>query len=566
MATATDFPVKVVIGVMVYWLGHFKPFIAAGAFIYLLGVLLLIAAQQTGHSVRLLIAAEALLAVSRSLFDGVKEVALLHSAHLEKIPILLAMLSVCDKVGGMIGATIADKVWATVLPNAPKKYLSGEAILSAERDHPFLKEHLSLAPGSPERLVIQKTYDDTQLHTLIAASVAMVIALAAALTMRNVSVFPPRVKPSLRVGNFWKKEWDRRDRHRPSLAVTTEPDMSPLFDCLDRMVAEQVARLETLWARVSEVVYSETKCPQHVADDLLRLFQNTGFSVWDLDRAVSTFKKDIETFWEPRQPTGNGPATTPTASASRPIRPTAQSLPSGGSSAECEICCLHDQLPAEGFIHLHLPIDSICVSASYGNIDMAFLNYAVRPSTAQHTFVTSGEPIYERWSHALSTGVRKAFEEVGVPPPPAFTDVWISQNHEQIEQSPDEQPMSHGWACKLCSIDVDLWVHVHLPAYGLCWTFNWEPGLPTVTLRVGAGTAGSRFGRDSAGLKLTPEQQKRLLTALERCISTELDKHYKNPTEGSRPSASRRPVAIWNGSCGDSSAGPQNTPTGSAVP
>lgn len=149
MATAAETIAKLGVGLLVWWSGRFRHLIVAGGCLYLVGELLQIAAQRIGHSIPLLITAETLLAISRSSFDGVKEIALLHSAHLGDTAILLAMLSVCNKLGGMIGATIADGVWAEALPNAPKNYLSGEAILSAREFTRFLKNTLLSPLGVP---------------------------------------------------------------------------------------------------------------------------------------------------------------------------------------------------------------------------------------------------------------------------------------------------------------------------------------------------------------------------------------------------------------------------------
>lgn len=181
------------IGLLVRAKGYFKPIILVAVPFYCLGEVLMMAAPTLDHSVPKLVFSQILLAISRSSFEAVKEVAILSSSEPIDTAVVLAILSVCDKVGGMIGSTFSDIVWAEALPDAPRKYLSGEAILSAERVHPELQRQLSFPPGSAERIAIQHTYDEAQRITLIIGSVAMVFALGSALAMRNDNILRVRL-------------------------------------------------------------------------------------------------------------------------------------------------------------------------------------------------------------------------------------------------------------------------------------------------------------------------------------------------------------------------------------
>lgn len=180
------------IGLLVREKGYFKPIILAAVPLYCLGEVLMMVAPAFDHSVSRLLFSQILLAIARSSFEAVKEVALLSASEPIDTAVVLAILSVCDKVGGMIGSTFSDIVWAEALPDAPRKYLSAEAISSAERLHPELQRQLSFPPGSAERIAIQHTYDETQRTMLIIGSVAMVFALGCALVMRNDNIL--RVK------------------------------------------------------------------------------------------------------------------------------------------------------------------------------------------------------------------------------------------------------------------------------------------------------------------------------------------------------------------------------------
>lgn len=176
------------IGLLVRQKGYFKPVVLVAVPLYCLGEVLLMAAPRFAHSVPRLVFSLVLLAMARASFEAVKEVALLSASEPGDTAVVLAILSVCDKVGGMIGSTFSDIVWAEALPEAPRKYLSAEAVLSAERVHPELQRHLSYPWGSAERVAIQHTYDEAQRLTLIIGSAAMAFAMGCAVAMRNDNV------------------------------------------------------------------------------------------------------------------------------------------------------------------------------------------------------------------------------------------------------------------------------------------------------------------------------------------------------------------------------------------
>lgn len=129
------------------------------------------------------------MAVARSAIRAVKEVALLSGTPWRQdTTILLAILSLSEKIGGMMGATLSDILWANALPNPPTRYLNGQTILSAERVHPRLAEHLAYPRDSEHRRAMLRTYDTTQRTALIVAGVAMIFSLVCVLGMEDVDV------------------------------------------------------------------------------------------------------------------------------------------------------------------------------------------------------------------------------------------------------------------------------------------------------------------------------------------------------------------------------------------
>lgn len=189
---------------------------------------------------------------------------MLYYASADDSAVILAFLSLAEKLGGMVGATVSDKMWTSVLPNGPKRYLSAEAVLSAERTHPLLKQHLSYAIGSRERSAIQQAYNDVQRNSLIASCVIMAIGMACALVLRdiNVLVTPPRPRfRSLYLHDLGLKV----DLPTPP-STSIQPGLFKLRKMAASMLKSYTANYGSVLQLRDQIANSMTPAPQYVAD------------------------------------------------------------------------------------------------------------------------------------------------------------------------------------------------------------------------------------------------------------------------------------------------------------
>lgn len=79
--------------------------------------------------------------------------------------------------------------------------------------------------------------------------------------------------------------------------------------------------------------------------------------------------------------------------------------------------------------------------------------------------------------------------------------------------------MFRGEFCARCCIDTRSWVHVHLPTYGLCWTFRWVRGSRRQLSRLGTHPG-------VAQVDMSTEQTIQLRAALETRIRIRLWEFY----------------------------------------
>lgn len=176
------------VGAFVQRTGLIRPILLVAVPTYLLGGLLMILGPACGHSFILLTIAQGLMATAHSIFETVRQVALLSGTEAADLGTLLALLNMSERLGKMMGSTAAHVVWATVLPNPPKTYLTVDITLFPEKTHPLLEKHLSYEDGSADKTSIVHAYDRVQLVMFAAGCIAMLFAWGYIQTMRAVDV------------------------------------------------------------------------------------------------------------------------------------------------------------------------------------------------------------------------------------------------------------------------------------------------------------------------------------------------------------------------------------------
>lgn len=249
---------------------------------------------------------------------------------------------------------------------------------------------------------------------------------------------------------------------------------------------------------------------------------------------------------------------------------------------ECELCRAHEKSTAAGFVHLHYPRDHDCVSAAYGDDGTTYLLYREDRATVTRLQQT-GRPLaipkklyrkHKLLSQALDGALQDAFREAGLKPPPCIavptaepptttdedsaagahcpaagaTEAQVAPHSteeardvqragellEHVSIASDQAsasqlalsrkplgryPVFRGELCDRCCLDTGSWVHVHLPSYGLCWTFRWVRGLRRELSRLGTDPG-------TAQTEITTEQAINLRKAVERNVRIRLESFY----------------------------------------
>ncbi|KAJ9137254.1 MFS general substrate transporter [Pleurostoma richardsiae] len=159
---------------------RYKHAICAGSFVYLAGIGLMIGYRTEDASVAQLVATQVALGVGAGMLNmpaqlGVQTAASSHHQHIAAATAVF--LTLCE-MGAAVGAAISGAVWGRLVPAKLEQYLPEGSKGKAAEIYASVVKARSYAVGSPERLAINRAYQETMTRLLtIAAGVCVPIVL-----------------------------------------------------------------------------------------------------------------------------------------------------------------------------------------------------------------------------------------------------------------------------------------------------------------------------------------------------------------------------------------------------
>ena len=183
--TFTSTVTAICISVIIKYTRHYKFYITAGACIYLMGIGLMIRYRSPGSSTGQIVGTQIAVGVGGGMLNvpaqlGV-QAAVSHSDVASATAIFLTIL----ELGGAVGNSISGAVWTANLPAKLTQFLPPDAQLDAALIFGNLTIAKSYVRGSPERLAIERSYQETMDILLIIAACLSVPLIPLSLLMRN---------------------------------------------------------------------------------------------------------------------------------------------------------------------------------------------------------------------------------------------------------------------------------------------------------------------------------------------------------------------------------------------
>lgn len=173
------------ISVIIKYTRHYKYYITAGACIYLIGIGLMIRYRSRDSSTSQIVGTQIAVGIGGGMLNvpaqlGV-QAAVSHSDVAGATAIFLTVL----ELGGAVGNAISGAVWTANIPAKLAKYLPPGTQADAASIFSNLAVAKSYVRGSPERLAIDRSYQETMDVLLIIAACLAAPLIPLSLLMRN---------------------------------------------------------------------------------------------------------------------------------------------------------------------------------------------------------------------------------------------------------------------------------------------------------------------------------------------------------------------------------------------
>ncbi|CAD6565954.1 MAG: hypothetical protein ASARMPREDX12_003626 [Alectoria sarmentosa] len=183
--TFTSTVTAICISVVIKYTHHYKFFITAGACIYLMGVGLMIRYRSLGSSTGQIVATQIAMGIGGGMLNVPAQLGVQAAVSHSDVAAATAIFLTIVEVGGAVGSAISGAVWTANVPSKLTKYLPPDA----QQDAALIFGNLTIAKsyinGSPERLAIDRSYQETMDVLLIVAACLAAPLIPLSLLMRN---------------------------------------------------------------------------------------------------------------------------------------------------------------------------------------------------------------------------------------------------------------------------------------------------------------------------------------------------------------------------------------------
>ena len=176
---------SVVIGLVIKYTSHYKYYITAGAAIYLMGVGLMIRYRVQGSSTAQIVGTQIAVGIGGGMVNVPAQLGVQASVSHGEVAAATAIFLTIVEIGGAVGSAISGAVWTDKIPQKLSLYLPD----NAKADATLIFGNITLAQsnpvGSPERIAINRSYQETMNILLIISVCLAVPLLPLSLVMKN---------------------------------------------------------------------------------------------------------------------------------------------------------------------------------------------------------------------------------------------------------------------------------------------------------------------------------------------------------------------------------------------
>ncbi len=176
---------SICISIVIKYTKHYKYFITAGSCIYLMGIGLMIRYRTQGSSISQIVGTQIAVGIGGGMLNVPTQLGVQASASHQEVAAATAIYLTILEIGGAVGSAISGAVWTANIPKKLALYLPENAKGDATLIFGKLTVATSYAMGSPERIAINRAYQETMNILLIIAVCVAAPLIPLSLLMKN---------------------------------------------------------------------------------------------------------------------------------------------------------------------------------------------------------------------------------------------------------------------------------------------------------------------------------------------------------------------------------------------
>jgi hypothetical protein len=176
-AIATSFLIK--------YTKYYKPYVVFGSCIYIVGLGLMIRYRNVRASVGQIVGTQIAVGIGGGMLNIPAQLGVQAGTDHQHVAIATAVFLTCVELGGAVGSAISGAIWGKNIPTKLSEYLPVGSKQDAQAIYNSIGNALKYVVGTPERLAIERAYQETMRILLIIAICVAIPLIPLSLLMKN---------------------------------------------------------------------------------------------------------------------------------------------------------------------------------------------------------------------------------------------------------------------------------------------------------------------------------------------------------------------------------------------
>jgi hypothetical protein len=173
------------VSLLIKYTRRYRIFVTIGCVIYMTGLILMLTYRTANASHAQVLFTQILVGCGGGLLNVPVQLGVQASASHQEVAAATAMFLTSMELGGAVGAAISGAVWTHSIPAKLLQYLPVESQSAAAEIFGSLAKALEYPVGSPTRIAINRSYQETMNRLLTLAIIATLPLIPLSLVMEN---------------------------------------------------------------------------------------------------------------------------------------------------------------------------------------------------------------------------------------------------------------------------------------------------------------------------------------------------------------------------------------------